>query len=338
MLRGSKSLILTSNFSGWRLLKAIIPQTDSILLPQELLFSPLPANGDGQDFYRNHKTFLKNHDYHGVFSELDDELFDPFTCIKSNIDEFKTIELWIDPSLGSYVASFHFLYTVKDLPHIRSRLKINWLARTLAFMNDEQILSVQLAAIDTIENDFEEASKFWLAYRHDTPEKWFDLRHYKALCFKHWRIFNFWMLLQLPSKKTGLRQIENEILSLTKHGLKTSHIVGTMLGNNLEPPKYLSDSNLFSAIETLSTAIKPALTNIYLSHMKADLRSEDADRAWRLFCTSNPKLTPLGKKLLEEKTHWRNHNLTNLWWGGTHISDTNYWTFDPKSEKLEFHR
>jgi len=304
------------------------------LIYQDPLFCPIAPESDGLDFYLNQKAFMQKLSFDGCLTLLDDADLQPVRKINNYLPDIDKIELWVDAAYYSYVGAFQFLDMVKFLPDIKSRLWINWLDTSLGLMNQKQIISVEDKALAVPHALYDEATTLWQAYRHHTPEKWFDLRHHISSHFKHYHSFNRWMLRQLPHHKTGLRQISHEILKRVNGDKKTVHIVVELLTDTRLPPHILGDYNYFRAINQLSNAHTPAITNIKLPGYDYWDSNIQRGEEWQQYCQSRPSLTPFGKRLLSGASNWREHNKTDLWWGGTHITDENYWSYDPDKDMI----
>ena len=327
-------LIVNFTPSGIGALKQARVGTKRVLISQEPLFCPVSANSDGEDFYVTQKAFMQQLNFLGGLTLLTTDELSPFAQIKNALDDIDRIELWVDPALFAYIGAAQFLHTIKSMPDIKDRLWINWLDYCCGLMNQRQILHRENRAVSAKDTVYDEASLIWLAYRHHTPEKWHQLRHYHPRHFEYWPIFNVWMLQQLPHHQSGIRQISRHILSVMDGGQHVDHIVGDILGENFDPPHYANDYNLFTSINRLASAYTPALTNISLPGY--DYWDDNIQRGeeWTLFCKSKPILTPFGQSLLNGEANWRDYNTIDLWWGGTHITDNNYWSYDPSADTL----
>lgn len=329
-----KRLIVNFSPSGTGALKHAKIGTQHLYITQENNFCPLPSNSNGPDFYVDQKKLLQSLNFDGNLTLFKDKDLRPFEHIEEKLEELDRVELWIEPTSFSYIGAFHFLHSIQSYPDIKFRLWINWTPRPLGMMNEDQLLAIKDMARPAPLDIFDEASRLWTAYQSDTPEKWFEHRNYTSHYFKQYKWFNKWMLRQLPHSDSGLRGISKQILNQVKDGNQVGYIVGSLLWESHFRFYPCGDYEFFTHLMRLADAYTPAITNVKLPGYDYWDSSVQRGNEWKQFCKSKPQLTSFGKALLNGRASWRDYNKTDLWWGGTHITDKNYWSYNPDKNIL----
>ena len=139
------------------------------------------------------------------------------------------------------------------------------------------------------------------------------------------KIFSDFVFTPMPSDVEGLNFYDAHVSLLKEAKIGGYGYFGSK--------KYLD--YLRTVFERLAAASFPAITGLPLDPF--DYSSASRSNAFfRNKCfESKPRLTPYGEVLLEGTANWRDHNQVDYWWGGTHITNDNYWSFDPIAEKLK---
>lgn len=303
----------------------------------DFVFTPLPSDVEGLSFYDAHVSLLKEAKIGGYGYFGSKKYLDYFRTVFERLDSSQTIELWVEPSLNSHIHSFHLLTLLAGLPNIQGRLFLNLTSDVVGMMNSQMLDQSQKQPRISVTNDvFKEAKLYWEAFRSSNPEKWVELLRAPSRYFPAFNQIKKRFVLQLPLEPTGLRLVDKQVLKYVNQGMeKTVYILGNILVDQLYDFYVLDEYSIWDAIFRLAAAPFPAITGLPLDPF--DYSSASRSNAFfRNKCfESKPRLTPYGEALLKGTANWRDHNQVDYWWGGTHITNDNYWSFDPIAEKLK---
>ena len=302
----------------------------------DFVFTPLPADAGGFDFYDAQVSLFKaignsGFGYYGTKQYLDN-----FRKIFQRLENSKTIELWIEPSLNSHIHSFHLLTLLAEIPNVKEKLFINHTANLVGLMKPNQVIQSQENSVLVTGSIFENAALYWTAFRSPNPEKWVGLLGEINVCFPLFNKIQKRFMLQLPLEPTGLRLVDRQILKFVSQGMKkTGHVIGHILGSEMDDSYILTEIAIWDAIFTLASALNPAITGLPLEPLNYHSSSKTNELRRKKCFDSQLKLTAYGEALLNGEKNWIDDNEIDYWWGGTHITNHNYWSFNPVTEKLK---
>lgn len=304
-------------------------------LELDYLYAPIPNNVSGVNFFdekvKMFKTLNPNsNEYYGspkFLEELHKSL--------SDLRNYDRVELWVGPRLHDQISAFHLLSILGKQEQVKRRLFVNHISTAAGSMNEDKILAAQNTAIFPDEGIYREAEQYWAAFISSTPELWINVLNKQSKLFPYFDQIHTRFILQLPLEPTNLRLVDLQILKCLKRGMdRTVDLLGHVLIDDFEDYSTFTEKAIWDAIFGMASANTPAISGIplepfdYYSH-------EEAEISKRQKCfNSSPSLTQFGNALLEKNANWIEHNTYDYWWGGTHITGDNFWSFDPKSEKL----
>lgn len=303
----------------------------------DFVFTPIPSDVEGLDFYDAHiaqfKT-SKNTSY-GYYSSQQyiDNLRKTFRRLESS----EIIELWIEPSLNSHIHSFQLLTLLAEISNIEEKLLIHHTAELVALMNHEMFNQIkQQPRVSATSEVFQEAHLYWNAFRSPNPKKFIELLNKPSIYFPLFNHIKKRFALQLPLEPNGLRLVDRQALKYVNQGvLKTVYILGNILGDEMDDFHILTEKAIWEAISALANAPNPAIMGLPLEPFDYYSSSKSNVLLRKKCFDSEPHLTTYGEALLDGTENWVNHNEVDYWWGGTHITNNNYWSFDPNTEILK---
>ena len=301
----------------------------------DLVFTPIPSEGEGFDFYDNQIALFKTHNLKGYGYYGSKPYLNFFRSIFKRLEACERIELWIEPGLNSHIYSFHLLTLMSQIPDIEKKLFINQTSEFVALMNGKMLKEARPNLEPVTLDYFAEAAIYWEAFRSHTPIKWVDLLYKPSSCFPLFGQLQKRFILQLPLAPTGLRLIDRQILNHISMGIqKTSLVLGHTLANQIDDIHLLSEMAIATSIYALICAPKPAIDGVVFETFDYYSQSKTNKLRLKRFMNSQLKLTLFGERLLKGEGNWLEENKINYWWGGTHITNDNYWSFDPKAVTL----
>lgn len=301
----------------------------------EYLYTPTPNHVSGINFFdAKAKIFNAQNPNSNEYYSSPKYVEELHKSLKKLMD-YDRIEMWIGPSLHDQISAFHILSIFCEREKVKRRLFVNHVPAVAGVMNEEQILAVQGNAILTEEGIYREAKQYWEAFQSSTPELWVSLLNQQSKFFPYFDRIHKRFLLQLPLEPTKLRLVDLQILKHVKSGVKkTVHLLGHVLADNFEDHSTINEKAAWDAIFAMANADTPAISGLPLETFDY-YSDQDIEISKRRKCfDSCPHLTEFGKALMEKKVSWTDQNTYEYWWGGTHITSENIWSFDPKSGKL----
>jgi len=303
----------------------------------DYLYIPVPHDApSGFGFFeaclRSQANLMTKIDTHDASSEY---LID----LKASLDRlmhYDQIEIWLGSSLQDHIFTFHLLDILSRQDAILEKTFIQHLPQPAGLMNEAQVSKVRNSATPVSADLLKEARTYWAAYRSSTPELWIALLSTPSQHFPKLNLIHKKFALQLPIKPTNLRLVDRQILKHMKRGMDTTvHLLGNVISDEYPHNAVITkESYIWKAIWDLAAGQTPALSGLPLDpfHYFSDNISDQEKR--KLCFKSQPKLTPYGEALLSERAVWSENNIIDYWWGGTHITNDNLWTFDAKTSKL----
>ena len=331
-----KTILCTSPIAAQMIRKAkfadYIPKIFS-----DFIFTPMPAVTEGLEFYDAQVSLFKKINKTGYGYYSSQQYLDNLRKTFEKIGHSQTIELWVEHSLNSHIHCFHLLTVLAGIPNIEKKLVINHTSRMVGLMNPEMISQAnEQHRVPVTSELFKEANIYWNAFRSSNPEKWVELLNKPSHCFPLFNRIKKIFLLQLPLEPTGLRLVDRQILKYVSKGpKKVVYVLGNILADEGESFHILTEGAIWDAIFALAAAPNPAITGLPLEPFNYYSYS-DSNNVLRKKCfESEPKLTAHGETLLNGVGNWMDFNEIDYWWGGTHITKSSYYSFDPTTEKLK---
>lgn len=304
-------------------------------LQLEYLYTPTPNNVSGVSFFdAKVKIFNAQNPYSSEYYGSPKYLKELHKSL-NDLVSYDRVEMWIGPSLHDHISAFHILSILGERAQIKRRLFVNHLPVVAGIMNEEKILAAQGTAILPDEGIYREAELYWGAFKSSTPELWVNLLNQQSKFFPYFDRIHKRFLLQLPLEPTKLRLVDLQILKHVKSGIKkTVHLLGHVLVDDFEDYSTVNEKTAWDAIFGMANAYTPAISGLPLEPFDYYSDEEIEILKRQKWFNSCPSLTQFGKALLENNANWTDENTYDYWWGGTHITSENIWSFDPKSEKL----
>lgn len=303
----------------------------------DFVFTPMPSDIEGFDFYDAQITQFKTSKNTGYGYYGSQQYLDNFRKIFRRLENSEMIELWVEPSLNSHIHSFHLLTLLAKISNIEEKLFILHTTELVGLMNADTIKqSEEQSRVSTASEVFKEAHLYWNAFRSPNPKEWIGLLNESSMCFPLFNKINKRFALQLPLEPSGLRLVDRQVLKYVSQGIeKTSYVLGNLLADQMDDFQILTESAIWDAIFALALATNPAIAGLPLEPFDYYSSSSSNIGLRKKFFDSKPHLTTYGEALLNETENWVDDNEIDYWWGGTHITNQNYWSFDPHTEKLK---
>lgn len=303
----------------------------------DFVFTPMPAVTEDINFYSAQISLFKaaNKTGYGYYSSQ--QYLDHLPKILQQIGNSRKIELWVEPSLNSHIHSFHLLTLLEGIPSIDDKLFIYHTSEMVGLMNSEMLVKSNEQHRVAVTNEFfKEANLYWNAFCSSTPEKWVKLLNEPSKCFPLFNQIKKRFTLQLPLESNGLRLVDKQILKHVRQGLKKSvYVLGHILADQADDFHILTEGAIWDAIFALAAAPNPAIAGLPLEPFDY-YSSSNSNKILRKECfDSEPRLTAYGESLLNGVGNWIDDNEVSYWWGGSHISNSTFWSFDPVSKTLK---
>lgn len=196
-------------------------------------------------------------------------------------------------------------------------------------LSEQDTLALAEKAHDITPEALELARVAWDAYRQPTPEAWADLALYdmSSLPFLEQTIKR--ALEELPAPGSGLSRSQRQVLellrrkSMTPRDLYHAHF-------QLEPSSHLEDWVMYAMLDGMAEGTYPLIEGKSDVAFNPNMALID----WQRYIRGEIKVTSYGQAVLRGETDDRQHNGTDHWWGGTHLTDSNHWRWDPKGGQL----
>jgi len=139
------------------------------------------------------------------------------------------------------------------------------------------------------------------------------------------------LLEELPMRATGLGATEMRMLELLTEGCIHPHDLFSGHGKPVERCTY-GYWEVGALLDGLARGPQPAISGL------AEGPFDDALHHYRdrhdRYRNSNLSLTELGMALLAQADDFSRHNPVRRWWGGTELTNTRLWRWDPSERKL----
>lgn len=300
------------------------------------IFTPMPSGADGLDFYNAQIAQIKATESIGYGYYSSRQYLESLRRMFRRLENSEIIELWVEPSLNSHIHAFHLLTVLAKIPSIQRKLCINHTTNMVGLMNSETLNQTeQQPRITANRRVLREAETYWNAFRDSSPKKWIELLGEISEYFPVFDKIKIRFALQLPLEPSGMRLVDRQVLKYVSQSVeKTVYVLGNVLADQMDDFHILDERAIWDSIFTLADATNPAITGLPLEHFDYYSQSS-SNKILRKKCfDSKPRLTSHGVELLNDEASWLNKNEVDYWWGGTHITNNNYWSFDPVGEKL----
>jgi hypothetical protein len=303
----------------------------------DFVFTPMPSDVEGIDFYDAQIAQFRASKNTGYGYYGSQQYIDNFRNVFGRLENSEMIEIWVEPSLNSYIHSFHLLTLLAGISNIEEKLVINHTKELVGLMNDEMIKqSDEQSRVSATSEIFKEANLNWNAFRSPNPKEWIGLLNEHSMCFPLFNQIKKRFALQLPLGSSGLRLVDRQVLKYVSQGVaKTVYVLGNILADQMDDFQILTENAIWDAILALAVAPNPAIEGLPLEPFDY-YSSSSSNIVLRKKCfDSEPHLTTYGEALLNGTENWVDNNELDYWWGGTHITNRNYWSFDPSTVKLK---
>lgn len=303
----------------------------------DFVFTPMPSDVEGFEFYDAQIAQFKASKNTGYGYYGSQQYIDNFRNVFRRLENSEIIELWVEPSLNSHIYSFHLLTLLARISNIEQKLFIHHTTELVGLMNAEMIKqSEEQPRVSVTREVFKEANFNWDAFRSPNPKKWIGLLNEPSMCFPLFNQIKKQFALQLPLDPSGLRLVDRQVLKYVSQGVaKAVYVLGNILADQMDDFQILTENAIWDAIFALAVAPNPAIAGLPLEPFDY-YSSSSSNIVLRKRCfDSEPRLTTYGEALLNGTENWVDSNEIDYWWGGTHITNRNYWSFDQNTEKLK---
>jgi hypothetical protein len=196
-------------------------------------------------------------------------------------------------------------------------------------LTEMQTLALVDAAVDVTPAALELAEAVWSAYRQPTPEAWAGLADCDTseLPFLGRAVRR--ALEELPDAGSGLSRSQRQILDVLRRRNLTARDLWHAYFD-AEPHSHLDDWVLYSLLDGLAEGPHPLISGKPDVAFNPNMALVD----WRRYMLPELALTPYGQSVLRGEADDREHNGTDHWWGGTHLTDGQLWRWERRIGSL----
>jgi hypothetical protein len=243
---------------------------------------------------------------------------------------FDTIELWMNPRPNDQLQLICLLHYLRAHPQTASKLSLVQARVPMGGQRPDVMAKWKLPVVKISDDHFELASRAWRALGAATPQDWFGLLTTDLSLLPRLRNAVTALLEELPWRDAGLGATEMRMLEFIS-------------GDKTTPPGVFHhaarDSGwLFGYWETgalldgLARCRKPLVSGLKDGPFSMELHDDRARH--RRYSKSQLALTPLGYAILAQTDDFARHNPIRRWWGGTKLTNTHLWRWDPDNQVL----
>jgi hypothetical protein len=270
---------------------------------------PVPANLTLEELSLVRANFIAGYG----FGSLDDVKKD-FEERDKKLNSYKLYDkvvLWFEHDLYDQLQLLQILswFATQDLE--TTKLTLICTNNYLAESSVQQIKKLLRYETPIMKEHFSLAQKVWLAFRHDTPEKWTKLLEDSIDLLPFLKSAIYRMIEEYPSTKHGLSRTAYQALLVISNGLNDPMDI-FIKGQSFEDRRFMGDVIFWKILDEFETygLIEKREAKLYL--------------------------TSLGKELIDGQTNWININSTfQRSIGGVNLSIENLWCWDNEKKSIK---
>jgi hypothetical protein len=244
-------------------------------------------------------------------------------------ETFDIIELWFDPDPNDQLQLIWVLDQFQDQPATAAKLKLRLVGFSLLTLHPAWRGWNEVPLVNIRSADLETASMCWQAYRAPTPEACFDVVRGDLSGFPLLRPALLDLLRELPWSGSGLGATEMRLVELVAAGFMGTNALFYLRG--FRQCGVFSDMEIGTLLQGLAHGPRPAIAGL-----DDDLRviePENARARLEAFQRSRLSVTEFGKAVLAHREDFTDHNPIDRWWGGTHLTNDNFWRWSSVPKK-----
>lgn len=246
-------------------------------------------------------------------------------------EDFDAIELWANPEPDTQLQLIWLLDHLRPHASITSRLSLVQSDTSIGEHRAEDWLAQRPRAVPIHADHLALATAAWAAWRAPTPVAWFDLLSQDVSPLPRLRSTMIALLEELPNRATGLGATEMQMLELLAAGY--THPYDLIPGHGKPNARVTYD--LWGAgalLDGLARCAQPAVSG--LAEGPFDGAMHRSHERLARYESSTLALTDLGKAILAGVDDFSEYNPIHRWWGGTELSDDNWWCWDFENQWL----
>jgi hypothetical protein len=244
---------------------------------------------------------------------------------------FDAIELWANPDPETQLQLIWLLDHLRPHASITSRLSLVQSDTRIGEHRAEEWIAQRPRAVPIHADHLALAAVGWAAWRAPTPVAWFDLLSQDLSPLPQLRNTMIALLEELPNRTTGLGATEMRMLERLAAGYVHPYDVLLRLDRVNERTTY--DLWAMGALlDGLARCVNPAVSGLAEGPFDGAMH-RSPERLTR-FESSTLSLTDLGKAIVAGVDDFSDYNPIHRWWGGTELSDDNFWCWDFENQWL----
>jgi hypothetical protein len=238
---------------------------------------------------------------------------------------FDLVELWVEPDTNSQIVMVMILDYVSKFQHVIDKFSI-FQVNSISMLGKADLSSLEdIVIIIKPSSLVPMARKAWAAFRYTTPEKWFALLDQDMRDFSYLRRAVISQLQELPDITTAIGASGSYILKKIYDGESSVKSLFEQYLNTSRVPT-MNYWELGAELERLCYCSVPAIKGLRDLHFKLDVLN-NVNYVSEIHNTKM-SVTDLGRRLVEQKDDFSNHNTIDYQWGGTNIKNDQLWRWD----------
>jgi hypothetical protein len=270
---------------------------------------PVPANLTLEELSLVRANFIANYGF-GTLNNVKKD-FEKRDKKLNNYKLYDKVVLWFEHDLYDQLQLLQILswFATQDLE--TTKLTLICTNNYLAESSVQQIKKLLRYETPIMKEHFSLAQEAWLAFRHDTPEKWTELLEDSIDLLPFLKSAIYRMIEEYPSTKHGLSRTAYQALLVISNGINDPMDIFTK-GQSFEKRKFMGDVIFWKILDEFETygLIEKREAKLYL--------------------------TSLGKELIDGQTNWININSTfQRSIGGVNLSIENLWCWDNEKKSIK---
>jgi hypothetical protein len=326
----TKRLILTNDSSAAASLKLAGRADVLVALERQLIWGQLLSDTDLGIFFGGRKEGEPKFHWLDYAPQW---RFEGVDAVGSGLVElcsrFDTIELWIDPRPNDQLQLICLLHHLS--PHRESALRLSLVQAyvEMASQRPDVLAKWEIRPVNISDAHFDLASRAWRAFGAATPQDWFGLLATDLSVLPRLRSAVIALLEELPWRATGLGATEMRMLESI---LEAETPQDVFIRETRDSRRVFDYWDMGALLDGLARRRKPVVSGLKGGPFTMELH-DDSERV-RRYNKSKISLTPLGYAVLARTDDFVRHNPINRWWGGTKLTNTHLWRWDPDNQVL----
>lgn len=304
---------------------------EHVAFHEALMDGPTPSNVSPDEWLNVRARFLGSY-WGGDATECaeglrkQEEWLDRYT-------EHDEVVLWFEHDLFCQINLIYLLDWFSARKSSSTRLSLICIGsfpgkpnfRGLGELTGEQLASLFDTRHEVTSAEFSLATKAWAAYRSSSPVQIEGLINEDTSALPFLRDALLLHLMRFPSPENGLGRVENIALNIISTG--SSRFTSLFPHFASTAPSYgMGDVQLWSALCRLEIGNDPLI-----KIERPETTTANEPNAYHDFVF---EATEFGRAVLQGKRDFIQNNGIDLWLGGVHLVNSDYWRWDSGVEKL----